>query len=208
LSKLKFALALPIMQFLLALTAVLWYFELPERHPASALLFRPAVSSFYHGMNAPAWIISVLISEAIRSLILGSVPSRPDWSSLSVYGIPVAETLFLVLVAVLWFLVGRAIDQRRLAGARSGKTTWVGVILNTILLLLGVVLMVGAANGIGDLRSPAQLLGTRPFIYFSIPAEILLIAWSVLLILLPGKKLVCAFRPGQSNPTSAGCTRH
>jgi hypothetical protein len=59
--------------------------------------------------------------------------------------------------------------------------------------------MIAAANGIRDLRSPANLSGTKPFLYFGIPAEILLVVWSFLLILLPGRKIIRAFRPGHSN---------
>jgi hypothetical protein len=54
--------------------------------------------------------------------------------------------------------------------------------------------MISAANGINDLRSPAKLLGVSPFLYFGIPGELWLVAWSVVLILLPGRTLMTALR--------------
>jgi hypothetical protein len=138
-SKLKYSLVLPIVQFPIALTLVLWYYILSERQAAPILLFRPAVSFFCRGMNAPAWLIGGLISEVTRFLILFAASSRSDWSSPSNYRIPFSEMFFLASVLVLWFLVGRAIDQNRLAQPPVGKKIRRGeILLNIFLLLLGL----------------------------------------------------------------------
>ncbi len=189
-SKLKFALALPIVQFLLALTAVVWRYKLS----AETLLF-PAITFFYRGMNAPAWLIGGLIVRGVQLLI--SMTSLPlSWIDLSVYGIPLREVLFLLLVAAVWFLVGRALDKRREIREPSERALLGRFFWNLLLVVLGVVLMIGAVHGIQDLRSSARLLGIKPFLYFSLSGELFLIGWSSVLILLPGKKVVHALRTG------------
>jgi hypothetical protein len=61
--------------------------------------------------------------------------------------------------------------------------------------------MIGAVNGIHHLRSQVKFEGAGPLLYLGVTAEVFLVAWSLVLILLPSKRLIRVFRPRASNPT-------
>jgi hypothetical protein len=50
-----------------------------------------------------------------------------------------------------------------------------------------------------EASSSANILGTKTFLYFRIPAEILLFVWALMLIILSGRRLISAFRHGDPN---------
>jgi hypothetical protein len=119
--KLRLAVVLPIVQFPIALAIVIWNYVLLERRPAFIIFYRPAATSLCHAMDAPALMVGGLIAEGIRFLMSSVVPLRPNWSSPSIYRIPLGEVLFLASVVVLWFLVGRVLDRRSLAGVPTRR---------------------------------------------------------------------------------------
>lgn len=201
-SKLKYRVILPALQLFIALAGIGWYYAFVKYQSASKLLFRPAVSSAYHAMSAPAWVVGALVAEGFRSVVLAVLPSRLEWSSPSIHGLPLTEMLFLMLVATLWFWVGHELD-RRAKSSEPQATTLVSVVPNLLLMLLGVILAIGAVHGIGDLLNPAKLLGSRPFAYFGVPAEVMFSAWALALIFVAGRRLVSALRPHHPNLDAA-----
>ena len=193
-SKLSLAVMLPLVQFPIAVTIVMWNHVLSDRGPAFSVFYRPVLTSICRAMNAPAWIVGGLIAESFRFLMTSVVPLRPTWSSPSFYGVPFGEVSFLICVLVLWFLVGRALDDRRISGILTRRTKVAGVFMGVFFVLLGAALTIAAVNWIRDLLTPTNFLGTKPFLYFGVTTEILLLAWSFLLILFPGRRLIGAIR--------------
>ena len=167
--KLKLALILPVLHFSIACPLLLCEFKFADRLPVSTFLYRPEIARLYHGMNAPAWLVGGLIAEGIQLLTSVAVPSRPAWSSPSVYGIPLREVLLLFLVVPLWWIVGRALDEHKLPRmATRGMKLW-GILVDVFLFLLGVVLVFDAIHEINGVQSTASVFGGKYFLYFRFP---------------------------------------
>jgi hypothetical protein len=127
--KLRLAVLLPLVQSPIALGIVMWNYVTSERPSFFTIFYRPVLTSICSAISAPAWIVSGLIVETLRFL-------NPTWSFPSVYRIPFDEVLFLICLAVLWFLVGCVLDGRRSSRAVR-RRTWVGAFFDIFFVILG-----------------------------------------------------------------------
>ena len=167
----KLAVVLPVLQFLLA--AGLLEAAYAGRSPFPAHgdeLYVPTSRLICLGMNAPAWVFTILLS---------GLP-LPD---LKVFRLYTSDLEFLVFVAAVWFFVGNRLDKHFARSQVPLARTSVKVLGSVLLMIFGVVLFVMA---LGSLRSPEQynnVLG-------NVLEGILFLAWSFLLIIWPGRQLL------------------
>ena len=126
--KLKFAIVLPITQVLIALILLLWADRTPVP-PKLDYYYLPPAWLICKGLNAPAMLLLV--------------PFGGDW-----YFVPsmpiVGRGLFLMFVAVVWYLVGRALDRGpRPAGERRMVTV---LMVQSLVLTAGGLLLYSGWN--------------------------------------------------------------
>jgi len=174
--KLEFRLVLPITQLVLAVILLFWghrVYTSPDYHEVAL----PSVTLVCFGINAPALIFRVL----------GAWFStwRTDQAPSVMLGLGVGEWFFLVGVAVLWYLIGRWFDRRRTPESppRSANFVSIELLLNLFIMALGGYLL------LETIRRPGQW-GTS---VGRIAQGLLFLVWSVILIFVPGRKLVRRF---------------
>jgi len=109
-------------------------------------------------------------------------------------GLAVDEWFFLVGVAVLWYLIGRWFDRRRTPESppRSANFVTIELLLNLFIVALGGYLL------LETIRRPEQW-GTS---VGRIAQGLLFLVWSVILIFVPGRKLVRVSLEGRSMTAS------
>jgi hypothetical protein len=169
LPKLKLALTLPAAQLAIA-TILLWW---PAGHvrspdPTTAVLI-------CWGLNAPALFFRVL----------GKWGPMFDLTGGAILGVGLGDFFFLLGVVVVWYLVGRTLDQRRTSEVAPKRHRPAAAILGYgFLLTLGGYLFFVGLHDFHDLNyislrhPPALGLGS--------------LAWSVSLILISGRGIVNA----------------
>jgi hypothetical protein len=167
--KLKLAIVLPIGQVLIASILLLWadrtpvprYWNYPY-HPAAWLICKD--------LNAPAMLLLI--------------PFGGNWYNLPLQSVPiVSRGLFLMSVAGIWYLVGRALDQREAPRPVRKRQAATVLVVHSLSLVLGGLLFYA---GWDELSGPnAVTIG--PF---------LAMAWAVSLIFLSGRSLVRMIRRG------------
>ena len=174
--KLRFAHILPLAQLVLAATLLEW-----DRLAGAPL----GLNSLYvcYGINAPAMLILWLARLLQVDYI--SVSWMPFW---------LGHLLFLGGVVVLWYLVGRALEQRRSRKPLDrGRAAAAVGIWRTFLVLLGILLMSVsvemARNGVRNSGGPGDLV-----------APALFAVWSGILIILPGVQLVKSLLRRRAGP--------
>jgi hypothetical protein len=160
--KLKLAIILPIMQVLVAAALLVW----ADRTPSP-----PGIDYAYH---PPAWLICKGLNAPVMLLL---APFGGNW-----YNVPsvpfFGRGLFLIFVAAIWYLVGRALDQRKAPNPPPGErrsATILGV--QALFLTTGGFLFYAGWN---ELSGPVTT---------NIGA-FLTLTWSVSLIFLSGRTLV------------------
>ena len=191
LRKLRFSLALPIVQ--VAITAVLtlwadrvdWLLIGSNRVPGPfvhvnllVLTLRP----IWRGVNAPTWPLC----------LAGS-------SNNSMLGFSARELLYLAAVAVLWYLVGRFLDRRR--GLQSQGSRQISLrksVLSVCMTAWGIALLSVSVLSL-DSIFPVTFSGTRLIRPENVVICALFLLWSFLLITIPGHKLLLALRRGKTN---------
>ncbi len=170
--KLRLAIVLPIIQFVFAVIL------LQLEYQATVPMYVPTARLICRGLNAPAALFN-----ALDPIEWGMAPS---WLPHSVFGFDTGDLFFLAGVIVVWYLVGRALDQRRAfkaAGRRQVVTAW---IVYPLLLTLGGFLLFA---GLQDFRLPQfSNLGYRP------ERAILTLIWAAGLIFVSGRGLAGAIR--------------
>jgi hypothetical protein len=133
-------------------------------------LYVPTVTLVCLGINAPA-------------LFLGLVPRLfPETASGGTFGFSPWELLFLLGVVVLWYLVGRLLNNRKAAiGSRPAKKTTGGLLFTILVLALGLMIF----------YSGEELIRVRPWNnpVGTVVAGILCLLWAVGLVLLSGLRL-------------------
>lgn len=174
-SKLRLATILPAVQVALAAGAILWRYRLAHEE-----LFFPAASFLYHGMSAPAWLLSGLTLAGLNS-VLSMISSPNGWTLVSVWGIPLRELLFVLLTGGLWYLIGRTADGTKNPDELK-KTVPLLPLWSVFLFALGIMLLLQSISGMKQIASSGMLIGRKPFIYYSLPGEVLLLGWSLVLL--------------------------
>jgi hypothetical protein len=159
--KLRFALVLPITQVVIALILLLW----ADRTPVP-----PHLDYSYH---PPAWLICKGLNAPVMLLL---VPFGGDW-----YFVPsrpiVGRGLFLIFVAVVWYLVGRAVDQREAPRPARVRRMVTVLVVRSFVLAAGGLLFYSGWN---ELSGPIT----------TAVGAFLTLTWSASLIFLSGRALV------------------
>ena len=173
--KLRFQIALPIAQLLLA-GALIESGRRGFRPSGLDFPYPPTSVLICNGISAPAMMFSVG-----ASLLL---PGEPDRTAVSVLGFGAKELFFLLGVIFVWFFVGRLIDRRHgvPASGRHAKSIAKPVLDMALMLLSILVLLLGAAPLFYS-RGFANPTGAKA-------ASVLWFAWFFVLFFLPGIDLV------------------
>ena len=181
--KLRLALVLPITQFIVATILLHWGVRVEFYAPTPRLIC--------WGLNAPALLFT--------SLDPGRWGPTFAWWPGSIIGVDMDDVFFLAGVIVVWYVVGRALDQRRTsvsAARRLGMVTT--LIVQVLLLALGALLLVG---GLWDLRHwQFGVVGQPPW------RAVITLMWSAGLILLSGRGLVRAIFADRRRLTGGSTT--
>jgi hypothetical protein len=178
--KLRLALVLPIIQ--VAIAAILLQAAYRTRLPRGSDAI-PDVRLICRGLNAPALVFRLPNLMAPEATWIPKLPS--------VFGFDVDDVYFLVGVVVVWYLLGRALDQRRSSRKEGGSKKATAFVVYPLLLALGGLLFYGGLKDFGNPRSPN--LGSPV-------GAFLTLMWSVGLIVLSGRRLVRAIRPAFRGP--------
>jgi hypothetical protein len=168
--KIKLAIVLPVFQLLLAaglLEAA--YVGRPAFPPHGDELYVPTLRLICLGINAPAWVLTILLS---------GLPLR----NVELFGLYTSDFEFLAFVAVVWFFVGKALDARATPRRPKPPRTPGRIVSRASLVVLGLVLFVMALS---SLRSPARYNNVSG----NILEGILSLSWSLLLIVFSGRQL-------------------
>jgi hypothetical protein len=177
--RIKLAYALPLGQVSLATVLLL---VARGSQPAMQVdtVWTPTAELLFAGLNTPAERLALILLEIL------------PWPA----GVLSADLLCLVLVAALWYLVGREIDtiRFRTEGGMPRATSTARILGNLLAALYGVYLLIviclhniiftnpangnlGTANALGDLL--------RQSLWF---------LWSIVMILIPANTLRLAIR--------------
>jgi hypothetical protein len=163
LPKLKLAVALPLGHLLLAAGLFQWAYRVegPMYVSAPRLICR--------GLNAPAQLFG----------IIGAVLWTPDWDLLphSMLGFDSGDLVFLVGVILVWWLVGRSLDQR----AKPTRPLHIGQALLTFLPLLTVAAVLFIA-GLEWARRPWENLGYGAQAVLSFAWSACLASWGGMIV--------------------------
>lgn len=178
-NRLKLVYVLPFAQVVLAATSM----QLARHsHPplVGDIYWHPTLELVCAGLNAPVDQLSRILYS-----ILGS------W-----VGVFSGNLIYLVLVASLWYAIGRKIDSYRFPRTSNQKRSpTVGILTNILVAIYGLYLLVfialhnviftnprngnmGSSNGLGDLIRQALWL-----------------LWSIGLIVIPAATLASMLRP-------------
>jgi hypothetical protein len=191
--KLRFSVVLPILQVII--TAVLtwwadrveWMFLADTSRAPGRFVFEDVIVFYlrqvWKGVNAPTYPFC---------LVNGPGTGRVWQFSLS-------EVLYFCSVAILWFLVGRFMDRRnQRTDAEEGRVStkaakaWLALLVAWGLALLALTLfwayedlhLFPDSGAFANLRFEAYV---RPY---ELVESVLFLAWSLILIIMPGKRLV------------------
>lgn len=167
--KLRFALLLPVIQAVVALGLIEWGEQTPG--PRGADSFVPTAWLVCRGLNAPALLFRSLWAPTLDS------PLR------LIVGLDTSDFLFLLGVIVVWYFVGRALDQRSTLTPVGGRAVASAVTVHLLLLALGGLLLFVALHDF-----EYQVTSLAPVGAF------LILLWSVSLLFLSGRGLLKAVR--------------
>jgi hypothetical protein len=161
--KLKFSIVLPVVQLILAIFLLEGGDRVRTRFDT---LYYPTPQLVCAGINAPA---TILIGVA-------RLFDRIDHPQTTILGLGLDEVFFFIGVLILWFLIGKALDQRRAPGEHPSKWTPMRLVLLGIPLeLLGAILFY---QGLRGFLTPGRWNN-----YFgNIVQSTLVLLWSLILI--------------------------
>ncbi len=163
LQRVRFAVALPIAQLFLAIGLNRW--GLTEGCPMADTPCSPTATQICRAINAPAALL----------MLLADLFHRVDHAPPSVFGLPLGDLLFFSGVVLLWFIVGRAVDNRGHLGASAQVPMFAAVVFRALLLALGLLLFL---MSLGPLFFRMSLNNSSG----SIAAGILIMLWSAALV--------------------------
>jgi hypothetical protein len=170
---------LPAAQVALALFLLAWSHQV--RSPRGLdTLYVPTPYFVCMGINAPVLMIKPLIS------LVAAIPK--DHVPWSIFGFGLDEILFLLAVAVLWYLVARwfaTFRSRKMDHAI--KTNTAGLLWQIVMAAIGGLLCL---LGVGFLRSSGRFNNTEG----NIAEGALFIIWAFALLLVSARALLAAKR--------------
>jgi hypothetical protein len=166
----KFSIILPCVQVPLAVGLWEWGTYQPHSHSFGSW---PTAGLVCYGINAPAILLSKLAVYPFRMMY------PPHF--LSHYSL--LEWAFFAGVAVVWFLVGLALDRKTARAGAEVRLTMGRVLRYVLLVLVGIFLFLQALQGFSLPWHQGNYWGT-------ITESILFLAWSVVLIGIPILSLI------------------
>jgi hypothetical protein len=179
LHKLRLALIMPVIQFVVAATLLQWGYRTPV--PPGSEIYIPTVRLVCRGLNAPALLFR----------ILDPFTWGVEWHDVprSILGFDTGDIPFLVGVIVVWYLVGRTLDKRRLISGTAVRSRIAVALVACFLLLLGGFLFSAGLHDFGPGRpnNPGPPFGA-----------ILTLVWSITLIFLSGRELLTLIPRGRT----------
>jgi hypothetical protein len=178
----RLALVLPAIQLVVATVL------LRSGHEPPAYFDTPYVPTprlICWGLNAPA-----LLFRGVDVLI-DRWDSAPDWGTQPVFGFYRDDLFFLLGVIVVWYLVGRALDRRRISKPAVSRRLVTVLPGHLVLLATGCLLFY---MGVGGLTISRYNNPNYPL------CGVLYLIWSVILVLLSGRGLVQTLRRGAAGP--------
>lgn len=166
--QLRFALLLPIAQLVVALLLLQWGNRiLPPR--GLDTIYMPTPTLVCTGINGPAVLFRV-----------GDFLTPQAWKYMQVGGFSPDELWLLLGVLVVWFLIGRALDARRLQGASTSRIGMGSAIASIATLIVAASLLF---LGLKHLHPYEWNNPASPVV------GILFIVWSLTIGFLSGRKL-------------------
>jgi hypothetical protein len=170
--ELKLSLVLPVVQVAIAAALLEWAYR--ATYPRGVELYVPTGRLICLGLNAPA--------RLFRFADPTQWESTPAWVPRSLFGFSTDDLFLLAGVAVVWFLVGLALDHRHDLDTMGGRKKALGLVVSPLLLALGGLLFYGALRELGPNNNNVN----API------GGILTLMWALSLIFFPGKWLVNA----------------
>ena len=177
-SRIKLAWALPPVMVALA-EASFWV----ARHPHGPMRGDPYWHSTFEliclGLNTPV--------ERAAILIYGL--------SLSWIGVFSGDLIYMVLTAMLWYLVGKKIDSYRNPKVDVQERISVGRVLgNSLSILYGLYLLLAISFHNVIFMNPRDDNGASSDYYADLIRQILWFLWSLILIFIPGMTIARSLR--------------
>jgi hypothetical protein len=176
--QLKFSLALPPSQVLLALALWEWGRQ-ASRARSLDTFYWPTSALVSYGINAPAVFMKLLAFPFTRG----------NWfSAPSVLGYGLEEVFYFLGVGILWFLIGRKLDKQASGQPHvKEQRALPRVFANLFLVFLGVALLV---EGVSGLRNPWKWGNYAG----NVVESVFFLAWSLILVGFPGLQVVRGIR--------------
>lgn len=159
-----------------------------QRHPHPPvhgdIYWRSTFDLLCAGLSAPADHLSFIVY---------------GWSSYRT-GVFLGDIVYLVLVAILWYLVGSKIDSWRLNETRVQQKTSLYIVLNVLAALYGLYLLLFLAlHNIASTAPRNGNGGTSNFVGDVIHQSLWLL-WSLTLLVVPSFSLASAFKLRSPSP--------
>jgi hypothetical protein len=185
--KLNLSVILPTVQVVITATLVLWAGHVNwvllggNRAPGRFVrlyLYVIEARTIWRGVNAPAFLCTTLAQLLQNHRILG-------------FGLN-EDFLYIVAVAVLWYFVGRLLDRRSssMAAISPGITIAKAAVLLTQMAIGGVLFLVS----VWTIRDELSFARAYFFRADGFIVATLFMAWSLVLLIFPGRRLGRGFR--------------
>jgi hypothetical protein len=172
--KLRFRVVLPLAQLAMAV-GLIWISRF-EHGPRGAEYWAPKAWLFCRALNAPAILFS-----ATESVLIGA--NETDWLPEFARNWDFGDAAFLVGVVVVWYLVGLALDKKRMPNTPKRSLPTV-VLSNALFFLLGGLLVFAGWKDF-----------TNPITEFARSCSVLILLWAAALLSGAGRSVaVSLFR--------------
>lgn len=169
---------LPIAQLIAAVLLLQWGRHLEGSQSRFDTLYFPTPALVCKGINAPA---TVLAGVAFFF-------DRVDHPRPTIFGSTLDYPLFIIGILILWYLVGRVLDSWRSTGKSFLAWTWLRLVfIGGPLAVLGALFLYESLQGFRDPWRWNNRTG-------NLVHSVLLLLWSIVLIGLPGLKLIQRLR--------------
>jgi hypothetical protein len=179
----RFSIVLPCAQVLLAL--VLWRVARHDdtfRRLRLDTLYAPTAWLISNGINAPAILFRWLGHTFDASAVNEAFANRFDFE--------LSEAAFFVGVAVVWFLVGRAIDRRIALDGATAPPPSKSAFTAVVFILLGMLGALFAVEGFYGFK----YLGRWNNPHGNLIQDVLFLAWAIALLYISTSYFTDRFR--------------